>query len=95
MNRVKETQSGNAAPSIERIPSAARRMGVSVSSVYREIKAGRIGPLVKLGPRASGLSSSSVDAWILGKIEASPGFLAQAENFKKSVSGNQDGGADA
>lgn len=95
MNRVKETQSGIAAPAIERIPKAARRMAVSVSQVYREIKAGRIGPLVKLGPRASGLPSSSVDAWILGKIEASPGFAAAVADFQKSVSGNQEGGGDA
>ena len=38
---------------LERIPQAAGRMGVSLSQVYREIKSGRLGPLVKLGPRAS------------------------------------------
>ena len=41
-------------PAIERVPTAARRMGVSVSQAYREVKAGRLGPLVKLGERASG-----------------------------------------
>ena len=55
-------------PAIERIPTAARRMGVSVSQTYREIKAGRLGLLVKLGERASGLPVAAVDAWIMSKI---------------------------
>lgn len=55
---------------IERISTAARRMGVSVSQVYREVKAGNIGPLVKLGERASGLPASAVDNWIQSKIDA-------------------------
>jgi len=88
-----ETRGVASPPSIERIPEAARRMGVSISQVYREIKAGRLGPLVKLGPRASGLPSSSIDKWIIDKIEASPGFLAAVEGFKKWASGNQEGGA--
>lgn len=58
------------APAIERIPAAASRMGISVSGVYREIRALRLGPLVKLGPLASGLPASAVDAWINSKIEA-------------------------
>lgn len=62
-----------ASPAIERIPCAARRMGVSVSQVYREVKSGRLGPLVKLGPRASGLPASAVDGWIYSKIAAAQG----------------------
>ena len=59
---------------LERIPAAARRMAVSTSQVYREIKAARLGPLVKLGPRASAVPSSSVDAWIAARIaEATKG----------------------
>lgn len=54
---------------LERIPSAAGRMGVSTSQVYREIKCGRLGPLVKLGRRASAVPSASVDAWITARIE--------------------------
>ena len=69
-----ELQNNNAArPAIERVPTAARRMGVSVSQVYREIKAGRLGPLVKLGERASGLTYAAVDAWIQSKIDAAGG----------------------
>ena len=62
---------------LERIPSAAGRMGVSTSQAYREIKAGRIGPLVKLGARASAVPASSVDAWIAARIaEATNGGAA-------------------
>lgn len=53
---------------LERVPQAASRMGVSPSQVYREIKAGRLGPLVKLGPRASALPAESVDSWISARI---------------------------
>jgi len=60
-------------PAIERVPTAARRMGVSVSQAYREVKAGRLGPLVKLGERASGLPAAAVDAWIQSKIDAAGG----------------------
>lgn len=73
MQNRNETQGEAPAPAIERIPSAARRMGVSVSQVYREVKAGRLGPLVKLGPRASGLPASAVTGWICSKIKAAEG----------------------
>jgi predicted DNA-binding transcriptional regulator AlpA len=53
---------------LEKIPAAARRMGVSISQAYREIKAGRLGPLVKLGERSSALPAASVDAWIAARI---------------------------
>ena len=56
---------------LEKIPAAARRMGVSISQAYREIKAGRIGPLVKLGERASAVPAESVDAWIAARIAES------------------------
>lgn len=70
-NQTNESAAGR--PAIERVPTAARRMGVSVSQVYREIKAGRLGPLVKLGERASGLTYAAVDAWIQSKIDAAGG----------------------
>ena len=54
---------------LEKIPTAARRMGVSTSQAYREIKGGRLGPLVKLGARASAVPADSVDAWIVARIE--------------------------
>lgn len=53
---------------LERIPQAAGRMGVSPSQVYREIQAGRLGPLVKIGTRASAVPADSVDGWIAARI---------------------------
>ncbi len=61
-----------ARPAIEKVPAAARRMGVSVSQVYREVRAGRL-QLVKLGERASGLDVAAVDSWIQAKIDAAQG----------------------
>lgn len=59
-------------PAIEKVPAAARRMGISVSQVYREVRAGRL-QLVKLGERASGLDVAAVDSWIQAKIDAAQG----------------------
>lgn len=68
-----QTTEGTAArPAIEKVPAAARRMGVSVSQVYREVRAGRL-QLVKLGERASGLAVAAVDGWIQAKIDAAQG----------------------
>ena len=53
---------------LEKIPAAAKRMGISVSQCYREIKNGRLSPLVKLGERSSALPVASVDAWIAARI---------------------------
>lgn len=59
---------------LEKIPAAARRMGCSTSTVYRELKEGRLGPLVKLGLRASAIPAASVDSWIAARIaEATTG----------------------
>lgn len=58
---------------LEKIPHAARRMCISVGQTYREIKAGRLGPIVKLGTRASALQTAAVDAWIQSKINAAGG----------------------
>ncbi len=61
---------------LEKIPTAAIRMAVSISEVYREIKRGRLGPLVKIGSRSSALHSASVDAWINSRI---------AETYQKTT----------
>jgi len=58
---------------LEKVPHAAKRMGISTCQCYREIKAGRLGPLVKLGARASALPSVAVDTWIQSKIDAAHG----------------------
>ena len=61
-----------ARPAIEKVPAAARRMSISTSQAYREIRAGRL-RLIKLGERASGLETAAVDAWIQSKIDAAQG----------------------
>lgn len=53
---------------LEKVHAAAKRMGVSVSGVYRELKDGRLGPLVRVGVRASAIPSRSVDEWIAARI---------------------------
>ena len=53
---------------LEKIPAAAQRMGCSTSQAYREIKSGRLGPLVKLGVRSSAVPAASVDTWIAARI---------------------------
>lgn len=70
-------------PALEKVAQAARRSGLSVTQVYREIKAGRLGPLVKLGARSSAVPSASVDSWILARI-------AEA---KQNSTGEKTGGA--
>lgn len=55
---------------LEKIPHAARRMGISTSQAYREIKANKLGPIIKIGVRASAVSAASVNAWIAAKISA-------------------------
>lgn len=66
------TQHGTIGPArvaaLEKIPAAAHRMGVSVSQAYREIKAGRLWPLVKIGERASAVPAIAVDRWIEARI---------------------------
>lgn len=65
-------QGAAARPAIEKVPAAARRMAISTSQAYREIRAGRL-RLIKLGERASGLETAEVDAWIQSKIDAAQG----------------------
>lgn len=58
---------------LEKVPVAAHRMGVSVTTCYREIAAGRLGPLTKLGKRASAVPAEAVDRWIADRIAAAQG----------------------
>lgn len=70
-NQKQDLPSSSRPAALERIPAAAKRMGVSVSQVYRELKSGRLQPLVKLGERASGVPAESVDRWIVARIAES------------------------
>lgn len=54
---------------LEKIAAAAIRMAISIPGVYREIKDSRLGPIIKLGPRASALDSADVDRWIATRME--------------------------
>jgi len=56
---------------LEKIPAAAQRMGCSVSQCYRELKSGRLSPLVKIGARASAVPAEAVDGWIAARIAES------------------------
>ena len=68
MNHPQESPSPAKVAALEKVPHAAKRMGISTCQAYREIKAGRLGPLVKVGERASALPSSAVDSWIAARI---------------------------
>ena len=54
---------------LEKIPAAASRMGISISTFYRELKNGRYpGPLIKLGARSSAVPVAATDSWIAARI---------------------------
>ncbi len=58
--------------SLEKIPSAARRMGMSISQFYRVAKRDGL-QIVKISERSSAAVSSEIDLWIAGRIAASAG----------------------
>jgi predicted DNA-binding transcriptional regulator AlpA len=67
--QIEALSSPTTVAALEKIPHAAKRMGVSTATLYRELKSGRLaGPLVKVGERASALPAASVDAWIADRI---------------------------
>lgn len=53
---------------LERPRAAAARCGISVSQLYREVKARRIAPPIKVGARASAFPSDEVDRFIADRI---------------------------
>jgi predicted DNA-binding transcriptional regulator AlpA len=59
---------GQPAPAtLEKIPSAARRMGVSVSQFYRIARRDGL-RIIKVTERASAVPQADVDAWISERI---------------------------
>ncbi len=68
MSQPQDLPSPAKVAALEKVPHAAKRMGISTCQAYREIKAGRLGPLVKVGERASALPSAAVDSWIAARI---------------------------
>jgi len=57
----------SAVVSLEKIPAAARRMGVSVSQFYRIAKRDGL-RIIKVTERASAVPQADVDAWIADRI---------------------------
>ena len=68
---------GGATPSLEKIPVAARRMGVSVCQFYRIAKRDGL-RIIKVSKRASAVPQGDVDDWINERI-ASHGITGKAE----------------
>ena len=68
---------------LERPRAAAERCGVSVSQLYREVKAGRLNPPIKVGERASAFPSDEIDHFISERIRE--GRKAQKEAVAASV----------
>jgi prophage regulatory protein len=58
---------------ILRLAEATARTGRSRSSIYADIKAGRFGPPISIGPRAVGWPAHEVDEWIAARIAESRG----------------------
>jgi prophage regulatory protein len=56
---------------IIRLPQAIARTGLSRSSLYAFVKAGKFPPPISLGARAVGFLSSEIDAWIDARTKAS------------------------
>jgi prophage regulatory protein len=56
---------------ILRVPQTVARTGLSRSSLYAFIKAGKFPPPISLGARAVGFLSSEVDEWIEARTKAS------------------------
>ena len=55
---------------LEKCPSAARRMGLSISQFYRVAKRDGLN-IVKVSERASAVLATDVDAWITDRISQS------------------------
>lgn len=58
-------------PTIERLPTVLRRLGVSRSTLYKLIQEGNFNAPVKLGPRSVGWLSTDADEFIAARVLAS------------------------
>lgn len=58
-------------PSIERLPTVLRRLGVSRSTFYKLIQQGKFRAPVKLGPRSVGWLTTDTDEFIAARVQAS------------------------
>lgn len=62
---------------ILRLPLVKQRTGLSRSTIYALVKAGKIKPPIALGPRAVGWLESDIDDFITSRINASRGSRGQ------------------
>ena len=58
---------------IFRLQAVKQRTGLSRSSIYAQIAAGKFPQQIHLGPRAVGWLESEVDKWVTARIEESRG----------------------
>jgi len=54
-----------------RLPEVRKRVGLSRSSIYAYIKAGKFPRPIALGPRAVAFSETEISRWIAERIVAS------------------------
>lgn len=69
MHQSYNTGDSSSMDSLQKVPVAARRMGVSVSQFYRIAKRDGL-RIIKVSERASAVPQSDVDAWIQERIAA-------------------------
>ncbi|MFA7290995.1 MAG: hypothetical protein WC023_01985 [Rhodocyclaceae bacterium] len=76
MTNNPQQSSGTASPAtvaaLEKIPAAARRMGMSVSQFYRTAKRDGL-RIIKVSERSSAVPEEDVIAWIQRRVAASRG----------------------
>lgn len=62
--------------SILRLPAVQARTGLARSTIYLKVEQGQFPKPIKLGARAVGWTSDSIDRWIDGRVRASQGEVA-------------------
>jgi len=53
-----------------RLPEVLRRIGISRSKLYADVKSGEFPSPISLGARAVGWLDTDVDGWIASRVEA-------------------------
>ena len=67
---MKPNQSMPVSPRVLRLPEVLSRVGRSRTSWYADVAAGRAPAPVRLGPRAVGWFSDSIDDWLVSRPSA-------------------------
>ena len=58
---------------ILRLPSVMARTGLSRSTIYAKVSTGDFPEPISLGARAVGWLSDEIEAWLIGRVEATRG----------------------